>query len=228
MSIVLNCISDQSDPPSTQPLEPSTDAPPHRVLRKRSRQQFYPAEVDRYPQSNEQVCHRNELLMQMKMMVRPWDPRADGRYSSKYPMSVEKWLLLFPDSSSLEPKRPPIKMNAPRRGLYKQKRKLFDLKLHQPEQLEHILGRRWFVTHERDSVGIFVCAKLSLWTHALTEYQIDRNADIIPGSIEILENTFIHICVHFRKILRHPSWDPTGENWYNRALDVITEYNSQK
>jgi len=203
---------------------------PRRVLRKRNRQDFSPdsQQLNQSPPSIEQLCLRNELMMHMKMMVRPWDPRADGRYSSKYPMSVQKWLTLFPDSTSLEPKASRIKMSAPRRNLYKQKRKLFDLKLHHPEQLQHIFGKRWFITHERDSVGVFVCVKLSLWTHALTEYQIDWKANVIPGSIEILENTYIQICVHFRKILRQPDWDPTGANWYNRALETITEYNSEK
>ena len=56
----------------------------------------------------------------------------------------------------------------------------------------------------------------------------DINKKRRRGKEEEERNHIFLSCLHFRKILRHPSCDPTGENWYNRDFDVITEYNSQQ
>lgn len=203
-------------PPSTQQHVDIVPENQHLVLGKRSRREFRQFEADPAMKS---------LVMRMKMMVKPAKRDGGGQFSEKYPLSEEEWLRLFPESRRLRPRELDIATNQPSRRTYKQRRKLYALDCHDPEELQDIFGQGWHLTHERDCVGVFVCVKLSLYQHSIVEYQ-KEGPSIRPGSIDILSDTYLHICLHFRKMIRCTIEDREGEHWRERAAEVIEEYKS--
>jgi len=170
---------------------------------------------------------RGIISAHIAMMVRPGKKLTLQNYSDKFPMTVEDWTALFPNTRKCKPKEPEISMNNPARNAYAHRRKLFSLDVHQPEALQDVFGDEWYFIHEADCVGVILKVNLSLWNHTTTQYRTNSKPDIIPGTIRQQSVTYLHIGFKMRSIKHATVVDREGLNWKKRAEDVIEQYNTK-